>query len=109
MAVIVNEGWEDRYERVKHRTRVQIDPHPILDPLLADNIITEEEWHRSEWKIELIEPFLTRMVVNMVKGTLKYPRDDWDAATWKDMGMDDKADSVNYDLLEDHFREQGMI
>jgi len=110
MAVTVNEGWEINYQVIRSRTQVTINTAAILNPLLADNIITEDEFARSVWKIKLIEPFLTRMVVNMIKGSLKYPTDTWDAATWQDMGMDDKADGVNYELLFHQFlRTQEVI
>lgn len=87
-----------------------LDTRKILDPLLGNGLITEDEYDRSMWKIKLIEPFLTRMVVNMLKGSIKYTTDTWDAATWQDMGLDDKADGVNYELLfHQYLRVQGVI
>ena len=110
MAAEINDGWETAYQVVKARTWVALFPKDILDPLLADGIISEDVYDRSMWKIKLIEPFLTRMVVNMIKGSLKYTTDTWDAATWQDMGMDDQADGINYKLLfEDHLGRQGII
>ncbi len=110
MVAEVNEGWEANYQAVRSRTKVSIDTRAVLDPLLADGLITEDEYDRSLWKIKLIEPFLTQMVVNMIKGSLKYTTDTWDAATWQDMSMDDQADGVNYKLLFHQFlRVQGVI
>ena len=109
--VEVNPGWEERYEAIKGRVYIQLYPAPILRSLLSDGLITDSEYKRAIWKIHLIEPFVTRQVMNMIKGTLKYPTDDWSDEVWKDMGLDDKADSVNYDLLRDraqHLAQTGQ-
>lgn len=96
----INEGWETRYEEIKSFVHVSIDTGGILTTLYHRDLITDTEIERSSWKINLIEPFLTRMVLNMIKGTIKYSTDNWSTEAWQDMGMDDMADSVNYTLLE---------
>ncbi len=81
-----------------------------LGALKHIGLISQEEADRSAWKIKLIEPMVTRRVINMIKGTIKYTSDDWSAETWQDMGMDDKADGDNYDVLFlNWLREQGYI
>lgn len=103
MTAQVNPNWEAAYQAVKARTKVVLNTREILEPLFVHGIISLEEYDRSTWKIKLIEPFVTRMVVNMIKGSIKYTTDTWDAATWQDMGMDDKADGINYELLFHQF------
>ena len=96
----VTPGWESRYTQI--RTFIRVDLSKVITDifLLADaGIISMEEAKRSAGKVKLLEPFVTRLVTNMVKGTLKYPTDNWDINTWLDMGMDDQADSVNYSIL----------
>ena len=105
-----NEGWEQRYEAVKDAVVVSIHPGKILDALISQDLITYPEYERAMWKITLIEPFVTRMVVNMLKGTVKYPSDDWPAETWQDMGLDDKVDGINYELLlHHHLHQEGKL
>lgn len=105
-----NAGWEARYEAIKPKVWVRVDAARILYYLELEGLITRAEADRALWKIALIEPFVTQMALNMVKGTIKYPNDDWSIETWSDMGLDDKADSVNYDLLRDNaLRQAGLI
>jgi len=108
--ITVKEGWEARYTRIKENFSISLNVNNLVLNLLTSRAITEEEGVRCQWKIRLIEPLVTRMVLNMIKGTLKYPSDDWPVEVWQDMGMDDKADMVNYGLLfEDYLRKQGVL
>ena len=101
--VTVNPGWATRYEEIKSRTHISLDQAILLvNQMVADGLLTTEERTRVGWKVKLLEPFVTRLVLNMIKGTVKYPTDDWPTNTWMDMGMDDKADAVNYELLKDN-------
>jgi hypothetical protein len=82
----------------------------MLMGLEAKGLLTPDECERAKWKIELIGPFLRLQVLNMIKGTVKYPHDDWDTETWRRMGRDDKVDAVNYDLLfEYHMVKEGLL
>jgi len=106
----VNEGWQERFQEITQ----WVEEHPsdvwyAARDLYRSGIISKEEGERSTWKINLIEPFVRRMVLNMIKGTIKYPSDDWTADVWQDMGLDDKADSINYELLfHNYLRKQGV-
>ena len=105
----VNPNWERRYNQIRERLTIPIDTS-FLAAMVGTGDLTMEQANRSRWKIKLIEPFVTRMVVNMIKGSIKYTTDDWSAETWQDMGMDDKADGINYGLLfEDFLRKAGKI
>lgn len=105
-----NEGWEDRYTRIKAAIRVHLPNDKMLYALEELGLITRAEVDRSLWKIALLEPFVTRMMLNMIKGTIKYPTDDWTTDMWDDMSMDDQADSVNYNLLfKDYLRKEEKL
>ena len=99
--VEVNPGWEAKYQEVlKYIPNIIGERlHPIINQMVADGLITAGEAARSKWKISLLEPVVQRMIANMIKGTLKYPTDDWPIETWMSMSLDDMADSVNYTLL----------
>jgi hypothetical protein len=105
----VNEGWEERYHHIRENFYQTINTG-FLSDMVVDGALSASEATRAQWKIKLLEPFVTRLVVNMIKGTIKYTSDDWSEETWQDMGRDDKADSINYDLLfQDWMRERGYI
>jgi hypothetical protein len=107
----VNEGWEARYQNIKEHypsTGSGYTPGHYIDTLYGAGMLTLEECSRSLWKLELIRPFLARMILNMVKGTLKYPSDDLTGDAWAEGALDDRVDSVNWQLLwENHVRNQG--
>tara|TARA_Y100000310_G_scaffold328215_1_gene395982 strand:+ start:6841 stop:7176 length:336 start_codon:yes stop_codon:yes gene_type:complete len=107
-----NAGWEARYEDIKAQFHLYLDFALLesLDRLQFNGLIDQAESERAYWKLKLLRPFVARLALNMVKGTIKYPDDDWSIETWSDMGLDDKADSVNYDLLRDHaLRQAGLL
>ena len=106
----INPGWEHDYQTIRNIVSVELPMDDIMDVLYNRGLLDTKQISRSRWKIKLIEPFVTRMVVNMIKGTLKYASDDWPDETWEDMGRDDKADGNNYDLLwQDKLRKEGKI
>lgn len=106
----VNSGWEHDYQRIRNMVRVDLPMDTIMSALYNRGLLDTKQIARSRWKIKLLEPFVTRMVVNMIKGTIKYTSNEWSADTWQDMGMDDKVDSINYGLLfEDYLRKEGKI
>ncbi len=111
MIATVNPGWEERYAKLLASfPQINLEANKIALSLIAAGVCTEEEAARAQWKIRLIEPFVTRLVVNMIKGSMKYTTDNWSGDTWSEMGMDDQADGVNYGLLfKDHLRKEGLL
>ena len=98
--VEVNPGWEAKYQEVLKRIPTIItNAVPMLEWMVYAGLLTQDEADRCSWKIALLEPIVQRMIANMIKGTLKYPTDDWPIETWMSMSLDDMADSVNYTLL----------
>lgn len=106
-------GWEERFKNIAWHMKYEdigLDPYPVLAEFKHKGLITMNEYERSIRKISLIEPFFKQMVLNMIEGTVKYPHDDWSTETRQKMGMDDKADSINYSLLmEDHLRKENKL
>ena len=89
---------------------VRVPNASILNNLVAENLLTDHESDRAWVKIALLEPIITRMVLNMIKGTIKYTSDDWPTEVWQDMKLDDKADSINYEVLfENHLHQIGLL
>jgi hypothetical protein len=112
MTAKVNDGWEEIYEIIRRDTEGMelFDTVKLLDFLNSNNLITTEQRDRSGWKINILQPFMLRLAVNMIKGSVKYTSDDWSDEVWRDMGMDDKADSINYDYLWQYkLRNEGKI
>tara|TARA_Y100000310_G_scaffold336580_1_gene421527 strand:- start:1099 stop:1443 length:345 start_codon:yes stop_codon:yes gene_type:complete len=68
-----------------------------------------ENTDRLTFKLELVAKLATKLAWNMVKGTLKYPTDDYPIQLWSDMGIDDGADNLNYQLLlRDKLEKEGL-
>jgi hypothetical protein len=110
MPALSNQGWEARYEQIKPKVQVHIPAGLLVSELEAAGLLTPDEGDRAILKIRLVEPFVTRMVLNMIKGTVKYPTDEWSAEMWADAGMDDQADGINYSLLlKDRLRKDGQL
>jgi len=108
--VDVNPGWAGRYREIQKQVYVEIPAASLLYKLETKGLLNADEVSRSLPKLALLEPIITRMVVNMIKGTVKYPTDDWSLDTWIDMGMDDLVDSLNYSALLQHsIKQQGLI
>ena len=94
----INPDWESRYKTICDRRNfvviVEINPET-----LRQSGATQEECDRLVTKLKLVEVFATKLAINMGKGTIKYPHDNWDIEAWLDFEDDDTADSVNYRLL----------
>lgn len=58
--------------------------------------LTEEEVDRLEGKLKMVEEMAQKLAANMLKGTLKYPHDDWSVEEWIDFLVDDASDTLNY-------------
>jgi hypothetical protein len=79
-----------------------------MDRSLKDGITTEE-YDRMQPKLEMIEKFASAMAAGMLKGTIKYPTDDW-KQDWIPNMLGEQADAVNYILLTlDDMKKRGKL
>ena len=63
--------------------------------------LTAEQRERLFKKMPLVEKAAARLASGMLKGVLKYGKDDWTIREWLDYGIDDAGDNLNYwHLLE---------
>lgn len=92
--VTANPGWEARAKSMCDPGNWSIEVTAHKDLQLSD-----EEWTRLEPKIALVLEAAQYMLAGMVKGTIKYPTDDYDLKTWFAHLIGEGADQMNYSLL----------
>ena len=95
---VTNPDWESRHRAICDRSNFVVIVQVDLAALRQSGA-TPEECDRLATKLKLVEVFAAKLAVNMGKGTIKYPHDNWDIEAWLDFEDDDTADSVNYRLL----------
>jgi hypothetical protein len=95
---VTNPNWESRHRAICDRSNFVVIVQVDLAALRQSGA-TPEECDRLATKLKLVEVFAAKLAVNMGKGTIKYPHDNWDIEAWLDFEDDDTADSVNYRLL----------
>lgn len=69
-----------------------------LKPEIAAKL-TGTQLGRMRWKLELVEFGARAMAAGMLKGTLKYPTDDYSIDQWIGHLIGEGADQMNYQLL----------
>ena len=98
-----NKDWEAR------RDALCKPEHFIVGIIPSESLtysLTSAEYARLIEKLELVKDFARQLAVGMLKGTIKYPSDDWSVDTWIAMEMDDTVDSINYRLLRAEAQQQ---
>lgn len=70
----------------------------MVDPALVEQL-TASEIERLRTKLELVANLAAKLASNMLKGTIKYVKDEWSVDTWIDYLLDDAADVLNYGAL----------
>ena len=60
--------------------------------------LTDDEIQRMTPKMHLVQEFAKAMAAGMLKGTIKYPTDDW-GTNWVSNMLGEQADAINYMLL----------
>jgi hypothetical protein len=88
-----NEGWTARFADIKDKGNMTV--------LVQDGIsdLGYNERNRLWPLLRLVEQAAEKMAWNMVKGVVKYPRDNWELGTWLELGADDCVDALNYIML----------
>jgi len=92
----VKPDWEERVKNLckpKH-WHVSVYPYSILWLSL-----TEEEKIRMKKKIEMVEEGVGYLLAGMLKGTIKYEKDNISLAEWMAHLLDEGADQFNYIML----------
>lgn len=88
--------WQERAEhlcRLEHWT-VEVIPSPELWDQLS-----HVEMARMNKKITMVKEFVKCQLAGMVKGTIKYARDDWSVEQWMAHLIGEGADQANYQIL----------
>ena len=104
---VVNEGWQERAQQICKIENFAVYTSFNLSVLEQ---LTSDEQRRLEQKLLLVENYAQHMAMNMAKGTIKYPSDEYSIDTWLVEEADDNVDGTNYRLLRlDAMREAGLI
>ena len=92
----IRDDWND--SKLKMCTPDNIEVTILPSDTLYRNIKTED-LVRLAPKFRMVERAAAQLAGNMVKGTLKYRRDDWLVDEWIEYLLDDLSDSLNYAIL----------
>ena len=103
----INDGWETRTKELVH-------PDVFSFMWEADRRtkanLSLDEWDRTCYKMDLILEYTKKLAANMLKGTLKYERDDWSLETHLQEEEDEWIDQANYRILiKDAMRREGLL
>ncbi|KKL28740.1 hypothetical protein LCGC14_2372140 [marine sediment metagenome] len=91
-------GWEKRTKELARPEHfaISIDISPVLTMYKG---LTKKELTRLRAKLELVREAATYMAAGMVKGTVKYPKDDLPVSTFMAHVVGEGADQMNYQIL----------
>ena len=92
-----NEGWENRYEQINEPSYFEVVIFPFVNILYR---LDKTEAERLQKKLKLLENYTRKLAVGMLKGTLKYPTDNWTVEQWMHEEEDEEIDRINYRLLK---------
>ncbi len=68
----------------------------LVTPIIR---LRARELARLQPKLELVVQIAARLAANMLKGTLKYKRDNWTVSEWLQYLEDDASGTLNYIAL----------
>jgi hypothetical protein len=91
-----NEDWQTRAKVLCSPDLWQVAANPSKDLF---NGLTEVEIQRLEPKIQMVLRVSKFMLAGMVKGTIKYPTDQYSLETWMAHLLGEGADYLNYITL----------
>lgn len=90
------DGWQ---ERVKQFCKAEHFAVKIIQSAKLRKGLTLKERRRLAWKLDLVATAARYMAAGMLKGTLKYPKDDYTLEQWIAHVVGEGADQMNYQLL----------
>ena len=93
-------NWEERVEALCNPDNfcVLIHYDPSVETLYQYPLTIEESMRLSH-KLDLVERYAAVMAAGMLKGTIKFPHDDWTLEQWFAHIIGEGADKANYDML----------
>ena len=102
----INDGWEKRFEKATEMTYPMSDAFYVsVTPRMGVLVtITQDEERRLRSKLAMIERFMQRMAMGMLKGTLKYDTDNRTYDEWRAEFDDEFIDMVNYRVFMEETR-----
>ena len=92
-----NADWEDRYEKINEPSNFDVVIYPFANITYR---LSKTEAERLQNKLRLLEDYTRKLAVGMLKGTLKYPTDNWSVEQWMHEEEDEEIDRLNYRLLK---------
>jgi len=90
------ENWQARTEKLCKPENFGVSIVTSHDLALD---LSTSEYNRLFKKLRLIEQWASYMAAGMLKGTIKYEKDDWDIKRWMAHMIGEGADQANYQLL----------
>lgn len=98
-----NSDWQTRAKLMCDPNEWSIEIQPS-DQLL--DLLSADELRRMHTKVHLVMDFAQRMLAGMVKGTIKYPTDDYTFERWMSHLVSEQADQANYTILLEHAHQK---
>ena len=92
----IRDDWADSKLELCTPDNIEVT---ILPSHALFRILTPEDLKRLAPKLRMVEKAAAQLAGNMVKGTLKYQKDNWSVDEWIGYLLDDLSDSLNYAIL----------
>ncbi len=90
------EEWEEKAKALAKPEHFAVFIE-VSDDVL--NHLSTEEKNRLHWKLELVAFAARALAAGMLKGTIKYPNDQYGVERWMKHIMSEGADFFNYIIL----------
>lgn len=97
-----NPGWEEEF------AKFSTDDFRVSIAWRADKV-TMEDAARMAPKLLAIQELAARLSLAMLKGTFKYPSDQWTQEQWEAYEEDEYIDRINYHLLKEEAKQGRLI
>lgn len=107
--------WETRHQEIVKSFRANTNGMLNQDVLawtasmLGSGKLTAKEVMWFTRRLMAIDRLARQMAENMLKGILKYEKQDWKLSQWREFAMDDFIDSVNYQAIIGFEEETGGV
>ncbi len=101
----VNEGWEERFAVFK-----EFPPEVMIRvPGEVYDLLSEGQIARVDKCLDMVQDIAAKLVMNTIKGAVKYEHGEHSVREWLDFLVDDASDTLNYVYLtRDAMRREGQ-